>query len=103
MNIEFAEMEYRKYELTWDEARMYCFSLAIDGKVGWRLPTVDELYSTDWGIGGYEPSVWVWTSNADDDDVIAEQFDLSDGERWNLAKAESYDVWVYPVRDLKDD
>jgi len=28
---------------TWDDARLYCFSLNIDGKVGWRLPTKQEL------------------------------------------------------------
>lgn len=27
----------------WYEARLYCFSLNIDGKVGWRLPTKEEL------------------------------------------------------------
>jgi hypothetical protein len=28
--------------MTYDEARMYCFSLNIDGKIGWRLPTSNE-------------------------------------------------------------
>jgi hypothetical protein len=35
---------------TWDEAMIYCFSLNIDGKVGWWLPTFEELteiFSTD--------------------------------------------------------
>ena len=43
MNIELAPLEYIK-ALTWDEARLYCFSLNIDGKVGWRLPTMRELH-----------------------------------------------------------
>jgi hypothetical protein len=28
----------------WDDARFYCFSLSIDGKSGWRLPTKKELH-----------------------------------------------------------
>jgi hypothetical protein len=31
--------------MTWDDARLYCFSLNIDGKTGWRLPTIEELDS----------------------------------------------------------
>ena len=30
---------------SWDEAKMYCFSLNIDGKIGWRLPTTEELHN----------------------------------------------------------
>ena len=27
----------------WYDAKLYCFSLNIDGKTGWRLPTKEEL------------------------------------------------------------
>jgi hypothetical protein len=30
-------------QLTWNDAKLYCFSLTIDGKTGWRLPTIEEL------------------------------------------------------------
>lgn len=30
-------------QANWDDARLYCFSLNIDGKVGWRLPAKEEL------------------------------------------------------------
>ena len=40
--IEQAPEEYEK-ELTWDEAILYCFSLNIEGDVGWRLPTYEEI------------------------------------------------------------
>lgn len=30
-------------QANWDDARLYCFSLNIDGKTGWRLPTDEEL------------------------------------------------------------
>ena len=43
MNIELAPIEYMK-SMTWDEAKLYCFLLNIDGKVGWRIPTMRELH-----------------------------------------------------------
>jgi hypothetical protein len=44
MNFEIAPKS-TEVRLTWEEARMYCFSLNIDGKTGWRLPTKEELDS----------------------------------------------------------
>jgi hypothetical protein len=29
--------------MTYDEAVMYCFSLNVNGKIGWRLPTIEEF------------------------------------------------------------
>ena len=31
-------------QTNWDDARLYCFALRIDGKTGWRLPTKKELH-----------------------------------------------------------
>jgi hypothetical protein len=42
MTIEIAPEEYHK-KLTWNESILYCFSLNIDGKIGWRLPTRKEF------------------------------------------------------------
>ena len=71
--IERAPEEYHK-TLTYEEALLYCFSLNIDGKTGWRLPTLREIFTQGlygWYIG--------------DDNV-----------RNSHGK-------VMPVRDLKDD
>ena len=42
MNFEIAPKS-TEIEANWDDARLYCFSLNIDSKVGWRLPTIEEL------------------------------------------------------------
>lgn len=47
-NIETAPQEYW-INCTYDEAILYCFSLNIDGKTGWRLPTSSEsLFRVCW-------------------------------------------------------
>lgn len=40
--IEFAPEEYW-IEINWWDAKVYCFSLTIDDKTGWRLPTFEEF------------------------------------------------------------
>jgi hypothetical protein len=47
--------------LTWEEARMYCFSLNIDGKIGWRLPTKEELNEIYESVNDFEKA-WYWSS-----------------------------------------
>ena len=42
MKFEIAPKE-TEILANWDDARLYCFSLNIGGKTGWRLPTKDEL------------------------------------------------------------
>ena len=42
MHFEIAPKE-TEVILNWDDTRLYCFSLSIDGKTGWRLPTKEEL------------------------------------------------------------
>ena len=44
--IEIAPAEYWK-KLNYYEAIMYCFSLNIDGKIGWRLPNSVEYELTE--------------------------------------------------------
>lgn len=40
--LEIAPKDYWSPEFLFEHAKMYCFSLNIDGKIGWRLPTVYE-------------------------------------------------------------
>jgi hypothetical protein len=63
MNIEIAPTELY---VNWDDAKLYCFSLNIDGKTGWRLPTLAELTKIH-QLGGYESNYWYWSSDSDKD------------------------------------
>ena len=75
--IELSPIEYER-ELTYDEAILYCFSLNIDGKVGWRLPTLPELKA--------ELNVRDFWHRYDGEEFV-------DFAKWQL--------WVRPVRDLE--
>jgi hypothetical protein len=44
--IEIAPKEYEA-PLIFKEAKLYCFSLNIDGKIGWRLPNSVEYELTE--------------------------------------------------------
>lgn len=60
MNFEIAPKE-TEIQANWVDARFYCFSLNIDGKVGWRLPTKEELnaiYQSENDFMEY----WYWSS-----------------------------------------
>lgn len=78
MKIEFAPKEYWK-QMSQDEAILYCFSLTINGKIGWRLPSEKE-----WCRYPKLKAAW------DQTDVINP-----------LLKNARYDC--RPVRDLQDD
>lgn len=42
LDFEIAPYSY-EIECAWNDAEFYCFMLLIDGKKGWRLPTLREL------------------------------------------------------------
>ena len=60
MNIEIAPKS-TETRLKWDDARLYCFSLNIDGKTGWRLPTKEELNEIFESYNDFEKRVY-WSS-----------------------------------------
>ena len=76
--IEIAPEEYHK-KLTYTDAKLYCFSLNIDGKVGWRLPTQKEFFNN--------LNIYGWYA-----DGAGERSD----RLTNLGT-------IIPIRDLKDD
>ena len=85
--IEASPEEYW-VETSFENIQLYLFSLNIDGKVGWRIPTEDELFvylevETEWDI---LDNYWVTKDM------------LHDTEYWNTRE-----FTIIPVRDLKDD
>jgi len=40
--LEISPKDYWSQDFLFEHAKLYCFSLNIDGKIGWRLPTVYE-------------------------------------------------------------
>ena len=85
-------------QANWYDAKLYCFSLNIDGKVGWRLPTKDELnqiyrVKNDFGRTYY----WSYTEY-DVSDVWLQNF----GNGNQLSGNKSYgSLYVRAVRDIK--
>ena len=60
MNFEITPKS-TETRLIWDDARLYCFSLNIEGKVGWRLPTKEELNEIYQSENDFE-KLWYWSS-----------------------------------------
>jgi formylglycine-generating enzyme required for sulfatase activity len=48
-------------QANWYDAKLYCFSLNIDGKTGWRLPTEEELNEIYQSENDFE-KYWYWSS-----------------------------------------
>lgn len=65
--IEFQESNEFLENVTFEDAKLFAFSLNEKGKVGWRLPTYTECqnyfgYLQQFGVGDY----YYWTSDCDD-------------------------------------
>ena len=60
MNFEIAPKS-TEIKANWDDARLYCFALNIDGKTGWRLPTKEELNEIYESVNDFEKA-WYWSS-----------------------------------------
>lgn len=67
MNIEVAPKE-TEIQTNWYEAKLYCFSLIVDGKAGWRLPTKEELQQIYNSENDFEDLEWYWTSTEWEED-----------------------------------
>lgn len=76
MNFEIAPKS-TEIQTNWEEARMYCFSLNIDGKIGWRLPTKEELNEIYESVNDFEKA-WYWSSTENNGNYAWDQF-MSNG------------------------
>lgn len=83
-------------ELNWDDSRLYCFTLIIDGKTGWRLPNIAELNEIYQSENDFEKQ-WYWSTNEDVSDYPLVKL-FSDGNNYNIEK--NGKVYVRAIRDL---
>jgi hypothetical protein len=60
MNFEIAPKE-TEIQANWDDAKLYCLSLNVDGKTEWRLPTKEELNQIYESENDFE-NEWYWSS-----------------------------------------
>lgn len=85
-------------QANWDDAKLYCFALNVDGKTGWRLPTKDELneiYQTENDFVGY----YYWSS-VEIDGILAWFQNFGNGNQgYNGVKNDS-GVYVRAVRTI---
>lgn len=96
MNFEIAP-ESTEIKLNWHDARLYCFSLTIDGKTGWRLPTKEELKEIYLSDNDFE-NVWYWSSTeANCDDAWLQGF-YNGYQNYNFKSFGYY--YVRAIRDI---
>lgn len=89
--LTFEVVSLNKYKfLSYENAKLYCFSLSVDGKTGWRLPTKEECEQLK-QLWIFYNRIWI-----DQPDTV---FDFSMGMAIDNYKG---NYLVIPVRDIKD-
>jgi hypothetical protein len=100
MKFEIAPKE-TEIKANWYDAKLYCFSLRIDGKTGWRLPTKEELNEIYQPENDFE-KYWYWSSTEESDrrawcQYFGQYFD--NGRQYDSKKNHG-DTYVRAIRDL---
>ena len=95
-------------QTNWFDARLYCFSLNIDGKTGWRLPTMNELfYITEYMPLFHMTSGLHWSSQKSMHGCAHAMYYSGGGADTTNCSSHTYTIgsslYVRAVRDLKDD
>jgi hypothetical protein len=86
-------------EANWEDAKLYCFSLKVDGKVGWRLPTREELNAIYQSESDFEKSYY-WSSTELNGYHAWTQYFGDGGRSYNGKDYGGF--YVRAIRDLKD-
>ena len=82
---------------TWDEAKLYCMFLDIDGKKGWRLPTKEELNEIYESDNDFQKSYY-WSSTERNGNDAWNQNVYNGGQKFN---GKNYNgCYVRAVRSL---
>lgn len=96
MNFEIAPKS-TEIQANWDDARLYCFALRIDGKTGWRLPTKEELDEIYQSENDFKKD-WYWSSTEfNSSNVWYPNF--YDGNLYNGLNKNDGSVYVRAIRD----
>jgi hypothetical protein len=86
-------------QANWDDARLYCFALNIDGKTGWRLPTKEELNEIYESQNDFKKT-WYWSSTVTKGNYAWFQL-FGFGGQHTTKKSDGL-KYVRAIRDLKD-
>jgi hypothetical protein len=95
--IEIAPVEYW-LKISVDEIRLYLFSLNIDGKTGWRLPTGKELNTHPFGEMVTDVESWSGFWHEAD---VNEWLPYRINNLYHFRRTDK--LTCCPVRDIKDD
>lgn len=98
MNFEIAPKS-TEIQANWNDATLYCFSLNIDGKIGWRLPTKEELNQIYQSENDFE-KYFYWSSTENYGDGAWLQ-GFAGGTQVSHSKI-NIGINTRAVRDLKD-
>ena len=83
MDIEIASSD-NEILATWEDAKLFCFSLNINGKTGWRLPTKEELSEIYQSVNDFEE--WYYWSSTEINGTNAWFQSMSDGYQYTNGK-----------------
>ena len=99
MKYEIAPKLTEAYIKNWDDARLYCFSLNIDGKTGWRLPTKEELNEVYKSNHDFEAwSYWSSTERGGIHIWVQHFGNITNGDYLNKV---TDGIYIRAIRDLK--
>ena len=98
MNFEIAPKS-TEIQANWYDAKLYCFTLNIDGRVGWRLPTKEELSEIYQSENDFVCTFY-WSSTESSDDSAWLQI-MSSGYQTSYYKTGGY-AYVRAVRDINE-
>lgn len=84
-------------ELNWYDAKLYCFSLNIDSKTGWRLPTKEELKEIYRSDNDFEKTRY-WSSTEANNDYYVWNHCFANGAQHRFTT--DLNCYVRAIREL---
>lgn len=96
-NFEVAPKSTEKF-LTWHDAKLYCFTLLVNGNAGWRLPNKIELsIMCQFRTKDYE-EYYYWATEEDSETAWNQMF--NNGGYLGVQSKKRYKAYTRAIRDL---